>query len=254
MVGAPQFDFYRDPSYLWPEDTWRRAVGLPPGRPVILYGGGYQTIVPPEPIYLAHLDAAIERGEIAGNPVVLFRRHPVEPVERWQGVVAAARHVVSDEPWAPGREVAGKTNVRRADIERLASTLHHADVHVNVSSTMTVDGAFFDRPQVGPAYDDTPGARHHRTVRELYEREHYVPITRSGGLALAGSRQALAAAVNAALAAPGEGTEGRRRIVREIATYADGRSTDRVYDALAHFLTGATPSAAAPRAVAAGVA
>ena len=132
--------------------------------------------------------------------------------------------------------VQGRTNIRDADIERLVSSLCHSDVHVSVSSTMTIDGSIFDRPQIGPAYDDRRGGKFDRISYELYLREHYLPITNSRGLDLVKSRAAMIEAVNNALREPSRLAEGRRQLVREICTYADGKCTARVDDALQTFL------------------
>ncbi|MGE3818373.1 MAG: hypothetical protein AB7I30_02980 [Isosphaeraceae bacterium] len=244
VVGAPQFDFYWDESYLWPEDVWRRELGLPQDRPVILFGAGPPSIAPHEPRFLEQLDQAIESGEIPGRPIVLFRRHPMDPMDRWRSILEQARNVRADDPWRPSADLR-HFNVSRSDVERLATTLKHSVVHVNVSSTMTVDGAIFDRPQIGPAYDDSPGGRYDRVTRELYDREHFLPITRSGGLALAFSRAELVAAVREALSNPAKGQAGRAEIVRQICAFSDGRSATRVFAEVASFLQSA-PSRVCP--------
>jgi hypothetical protein len=165
----------------------------------------------------------------------LFRNHPVDPIERWQSVLKDAKHVVYDDPWPTGR-ITGHANVRTRDIQKLASCLYHSCVHVNVASTMALDGAIFDRPQVGPAYDDTPGSSYDQTARDLYHQEHYLPITRSGGVDIAHNRQELIRAVQSALQEPGRLRDGRKRLVRELCTYDDGRATERVAQAIHSFL------------------
>jgi len=236
IVGAPQFDFYWDPSYLWTEQAWREQLGLPAERPVILFGGGYFACAPHEPIFLQQLDEAIERKEILQNPIILFRNHPVDPIERWQSVLSRAKHVVYDDPWPKGR-ITGHANVRNGDIQKLASCLYHSKVHVNVASTMAIDGSIFDRPQVGPAYDDRPGRAYDRTARDLYFQEHYLPITQSGGVDIAYNREELIRAIRSALEDPGRMGAGRKRMVRELCTFDDGCATERVADALETFVS-----------------
>jgi hypothetical protein len=235
ITGPPQFDFYWDSSYLWDEPRWRAEVGLPPSRPVIFFGGGAYGVVPQEPQYLEQLDDSIEQGDIRGKPLILFRRHPNDALDRWKPVLCKAKHVVVDAPWKAD-EAGGNIDIKRYDIERLASTLYHSSVHLNASSTLTVDGAIFDKPQIGPAYDDTPGKPFDRIARDLYLREHYLPITRSGGLDLARNRGEAIAAVNAGFEQPGRLAKGRQKLVEEICTFGDGKSTLRVANSLNHFL------------------
>lgn len=234
IVGAPQFDFYYDNSYIWDELDWRKELGIPTNRPVILFGSTGRVIAPHEGLWLRHLDEAIDRGEIRENPVVLLRRHPNDPIEYWKPFKQVCKNVIFDEPWKAGREIPGKTNITRWDIERLTSTLSHSSVHVNASSTMTVDGAIFDRPQIGPAYDENK--KFDRVARELYQREHYLPITRSGGLDIVYSRNELIQAVNNVILNPEHRKNDRQRLVEEICTFTDGKCTDRVNTALRDFL------------------
>lgn len=235
IVGSPQFDFYWDPAYCVPEAQWRAQMSLPEGRPVILFGGGHYFCAPHEPVFLQQIDDAITANEIPGNPVILFRRHPVDNVERWMPVLNRAKNVVYHDP-SPGGQVTGHANISRSDIQKLASCLFHSHVHVNVASTMAIDGAIFDRPQIGPAYDDSPSRKFDLACRELYLHEHYLPITRSGGLEIVYSRDELIQAVRLGFDDPGRLREGRRKLVREVCAYDDGRATERVAREVRSFL------------------
>jgi CDP-glycerol glycerophosphotransferase (TagB/SpsB family) len=110
-------------------------------------------------------------------------------------------------------------------------------VHINASSTLTVDGAIFDRPQIGPAYDADRLKKFDRVLKDLYVREHYLPITNSGGLDVVYSREQLVSAVNAAFEDPAARSEGRKKLVSEICTFADGKSSQRVVDKLKDLLS-----------------
>jgi hypothetical protein len=239
IVGSPQFDFYWNPSFCWDEGEWRRQLSLPPERPVILFGGGHFFCAPHEPRFLQQIDEAISGGEIPGNPVILFRGHPVDEIKRWMPILDHAKNVVYDDPSPKGRakgKAIGRANMSRRDIEKLASCLFHSRVHVNVASTMAIDGAIFDRPQIGPAYDDTPGRKYDQSCRELYLHEHFLPITRSGGVEVVHSRDELIRAVRSGLEEPGKLAGERKRLVREICTFDDGRATERVAQAVRSFL------------------
>ena len=241
IVGSPQFDFYWNPKYILDEKDWRALLALPADRPVLLFAGGYFTCAPHEPQFLGQLDDAIQANEIPGKPVILFRRHPVDPMERWQKVLQRARHVVVDNPWQLGAKILGHTNIGVDDIRKLASTLYYCGVHVNVASTMTVDGAIFDKYQVGPAYDDSPSRKYDRAALECYHQEHFLPITQSGGIDIARNRQSLIGAVRAGFTNPEQMRPGRRRIVEEICTFDDGQCTSRVASAIREFTHASVP-------------
>jgi hypothetical protein len=241
IVGAPQFDFYWDPSFCWSESEWRRELHLPANRPVILFGGGHFFCAPHEPSFLKQIDEAITSGEIPGNPVVLFRGHPVDKIDRWHVALQGAKNVVVDDP-SPSDGVVGHANMSRRDIQKLASSLFHSSVHVNVASTMSIDGAIFDRPQIGPAYDDSPSRRYDLTCRELYLHEHFLPITHSGGLEIVNSRNELVQSIRSAFENPGRLAEARKKLVRELCTFEDGRASERVANEVATFLEQTFPA------------
>lgn len=244
IVGSPQFDFYWKPEYLWSEQEWRSRLNLPPERPILLFAGGYLTCAPHEPLFLGQLDDAIEAGEIPGHPLILFRRHPVDPIDRWKPVLDKAKHVFVDNPWELGAKILGHTNIGSDDIRKLASTLYHTSVHINVASTMTIDGAIFDKPQVGPAYDDSPSRKYRHSAWECYLQEHYLPIALSGGLAIARNKADFIRSVREGLEKPQLLQEGRQRIVNEICTFNDGKCTQRVFEAVRSFVKSAVPSPA----------
>lgn len=234
LVGAPQFDFYYNKKNIWDETVWRKALNLPEEKTVILFGGTGKVVAPHEQQWLYHLDAAIENEKVIGNPIILLRRHPNDPPEYWQTIISQTKNVIASDPWEAGKENAGKTNITQKDIELLASTLFHSQVHINASSTMTIDGAIFDRPQIGPAYDES--GVYAEAAEELYRREHYLPITNSKGLTIVYSREELVAAVNEALESPEKGREGRQKLVRDICLFTDGKSAERVNAEIKDFI------------------
>lgn len=234
IVGAPQFDFYYRSGFMWSEQIWRKTVGIRNGAPVILYGAGPINITPHEPRWVESIDDAISDGEVVGNPVILLRRHPVDSAQRWLALQSKARHIIFDSSWHGAANI-GKTNITLFDLEKLTSTLKYSSVHVNASSTMTVDGAIFDRPQIGPAYDDS-SKKFDRAMRELYLREHFSPITHSGGVEIARNPRELIRLINRAFSQPSRLSQERKKMVSEICTFSDGKSTERVAESLIRFI------------------
>ncbi len=237
VIGAPQFDLHHRPELVVDESEWRDRLGLPADRPVILYGAGPGFLVPGERELVRLLDRRISEGRFPDDPYLLVRRHPGDPAEPWQQLSATLSAGTVVDPWAAG------SNPFRGwpstdDLIDQMSSFAHAAVHVNVSSSMTLDGAVFDRPQVGPRF--VPGAdpRAAKQVRELYDREHWWPITASGGLVTADSPDELVAAVTEGLQDPSARSAGRQRMVEDLLTFTDGRSSQRLVDEVRRALDG----------------
>jgi hypothetical protein len=233
VTGAAQFDFYKKPEYLIPENEWRQLVGLQnsEGRKIILYAGGPQVLFPNEPQYLQHIDEAITNGTIEGNPIVLFRCHPVDVVQRWKDAIGNSLNIVFDSSWTGIKNLLN-ANISVDDIKKLCSSLAYTDVHINLCSTMTIDGSAFYKPQIGPAYDEVVPKKAH-LLKKMYCQEHFLPVLKTNGLALANSRAALIGFINEALHHPAKMTKASQRIVEEVITYSDGACMPRVIAAIA---------------------
>jgi hypothetical protein len=236
VAGAPQFDFHYNPNYWWSKEEWTKRLGIPANKKVILYGGGPVSLLPNEPQYLKALKEAFEEGEISRDNVILFRCHPLDKVERWRKYVGETEFIVYDT--APnGDKKLDYANVKNEDIIKLMSTLRYSDVHINVVSTMAVDGSAFNKPQIGPFYDDVNTSGQH-LFRNMYYQEHYRPIMNTKAVSTVNNKKQYIEVVNDALKNPSLYTTNCNRCVSEIITYSDGHSTQRAVAAIKKFFQG----------------
>ena len=227
VVGAAQFDFYKRPEYVLPKKDWLQLVGLPDtNRKIILYAGGPVSLFPQEPQFLQHIIDALEKGEIASEPIILFRCHPIDKVERWKDAVTPSAHLYFDTSWT-GNTKLTYANVTDVDIMKLCSTLNYTDVHVNVASTMTIDGSAYYKPQICPAYDEVYKNEKY-PISGFYYQEHYSYTTKTKGIALANSKKELIDFINDALQNPSKYITRCDDVLKEVITYTDGHCTERV--------------------------
>jgi len=238
LVGPAQFDFYREPNLVVDEALWRERLGIPAGAPTVLYGAGVVGIAPWETQYIGHLIAGIDSGELPADLRIVLRRHPLDTPDRWEPFVDHPA-VAWDDPGRLGTTKLrpGQVDFDESAIVGLCSSLAHTDVHASASSTMTLDGACFDKPQIGPAYSVTGPKQFDAYARALYDREHFLPIVASGGLELVHSPAELVAAVKRLLADPDSQRPGRERMLVDMCTFTDGGNTARVAAGIREFLT-----------------
>ena len=226
ISGAPQFDFHFHTSGMLSKEAWLQKMNLPQGKKIILYGGGPATLFPNEPQYLQHLLEAFNKKRIEDNAVILFRSHPLDKMERWKKVTGESEYIVYDK--APNGTIKlDYTNVTTDDVEQLITTLMYTDVHINLCSTMAIDGSVFKKPQIAPAYDEVNTSKQH-LLKRMYYQEHYVPIMQSNNVHLAASKRELIGLINKALQNPAVLTQHAAACVQEIITYTDGNSATRV--------------------------
>jgi len=238
VTGAAQFDFYFRKEFLLAFEEWKSIMGLPTvnNRKIILYAGGPQALFPYEPFYLKEIDEAISNGLIKGNPLVLFRCHPIDRIKRWKDVTDKSNNIVFDISWT-GKEKPGNTNITVNDIKKLCSTLAYTDIHINLCSTMTVDGTAFDKPQIGPAYVKN-NKRQEKLLQGMYMQEHFMPVLNSGGLRLATSPGQMIRLINDALQNGKNNYTMKGQLLKNIISYPDGKNTDRVAEEIKNYIVG----------------
>ncbi len=235
VTGAPQFDLHQRADLLEDESVWRDRHGIPPGRPVILYGAGPRHLVPSEWRLPLLIDQWISDAVLPMNPFLVVRRHPADPAGPWEDLGKALRNGVVAEPWGTGSGMHQSWPSEDQTRDQM-STLAHSAVHINVSSSMTLDGAAFDRPQIGPRFVPGLDKRDARQVRGLYEREHWFAVTSSGGLATADNEQELRDEIATALTDPSRRSDGRIKLLDSLLTVNDGRAVERLVGEILLFL------------------
>ncbi len=233
IAGAPQFDFHFDEKFSWSRQQWLDKLGLPNNKKIILYSGGPVSLLPDEPQYLKALKEAFEKGDISQDHIVLFRCHPLDKVERWKKYVGESPYIVYDS--APnGQTKLDYVNVFFEDIRKLMSTLKYTELHINVVSTMAVDGSAFHKPQIGPYYDEVNPATQD-LFRQMYYQEHYRPIMKSKVVNLAHTKTQFIELVNSIIENPAAHIANCDQCVQEIITFSDGQSTNRAVAAIQKF-------------------
>jgi hypothetical protein len=227
ITGAPQFDFYYNDAFLYSKIYWQQMMGITDtSKKVILYAGGSALLFPRESQYVQHIINAIENGDIPGNPILIIRCHPLDTMDRWQSTAIRSAQVIFDAPWT-GEKIQKHTNLTTADIKKLCATLAYTDIHINLCSTMTLDGSAFNKPQIGPAYDEVlPAAS--KTLKKMYYQEHYEPIMKHKVVQLANSKKEMITLIINMLNGPEPYITNCKSALDDLISYTDGNSALRV--------------------------
>lgn len=244
IVGAPQFDAFFQRRFHATRAEFCAAHRLDPARPVVLYALGSPNFLKEHHGALAMAER-VRRGEL-GEVQMLVRPHPLHDRSELDHLFAPfAPRVVVQKTGDAGRTLLERTQ-DDAQIADWVNTFRHADVVVNLCSTVTVDAAIFNRPVVNLDYDPEPGRPRQALVREINHLwTHFRPVAESGGVWLAPDEEEAARAIREYLRNPALHTEGRHWIVRHVCGHADGRCGERMADAILDALGRAAPS---PRA------
>ncbi len=232
VTGVPHFDWYQRNCMRTSREELCAAYGFDPRRPLVLYGTATPHLAPAEHLVVRRLASDLARAEALGYPQLLVRLHPGDAGGRFRG-------------WSPGPAVALQIPGERGqgrlggycptpeDNRELVSSIHHADVVVNLASTLTLDAATCGRPVVNIAFDLSPERSFQETIEQYYAQyDHYRTVVESGAVRLARSPEELLAHVTTYLQDPGLEREERRRVVDLWCGPTDGGSGRRLAAAL----------------------
>jgi hypothetical protein len=215
VVGTPQFDPYADENLLWSREEFFHRIHGDGKLPLICYTGGDRQTAPEDPKHVAILMNLIRSGSIKGNPQVVLRPAPVDDGTRYDVIRRQYPELIYCRPaWLQTDPEAWVATIPLpADVQFLANLTYHADLNVNMASTMTLDYAIHDKPIVNIAFDASSPPPFKASIWDLYyQYEHYRPVVELGAARFARSPQELSEHVNGYLANPALDRDGRRRL------------------------------------------
>ena len=235
VVGTPQFDPYNNKDLLWTREEFCRRLDFDPDRPVICYSGGDPGTTPEDQLHAKALLDLIRAGKIEGNPQVMVRPAPVDFSGRYDQISKDYPEMRFCMPeWKTLESDNWSTVVATPeDIQFLANLTHHADLNVNLASTMTMDFAIHDKPVVNVAFDIAdPPLFGVPLLEYYYQFEHYRPVVELGAARIAESPEALAQHVNAYLKDPSLDREARKKFVDLEVSTPIGTACGRIIESL----------------------
>jgi len=234
VVGAPQFDLFFQDRFQVSRAEFCAAQGLRSELPIIVYAISSPNVFREHhgALYLAE---RIARGEL-GDVQMIIRPNPIHDFAEVTKLARKyAPRVVMQQTSENGLTLTARSQ-NEQQITEWVNTFRHADVVVNLSSTVTVDAAIFDRPVVNLNYDPEPGRPQDALVKDVNHRwTHFKPIAESGGVWLVNNPEEMLEAVRTYLAHPELHREKRRWIAEYVCQYLDGRCGDRMAQAILDF-------------------
>jgi hypothetical protein len=177
----------------------------------------------------------IRDGQIRRNPQVLVRPSPVDDGIRYDSVRRDFPELMFVRPeWTHTRPGDWTRVIPSAeDVRFLVNLARHADMNVNLGSTMTLDFGLHDKPVVNVAFDVADPPLFGMPVYDYYYNyEHFRPVVEFGASRIARAADQLPGCVNAYLDDPALDREGRRRLVNLHVDVPPGQSSRATVAAL----------------------
>jgi CDP-glycerol glycerophosphotransferase (TagB/SpsB family) len=185
------------------------SKGLDPARPFVLYAACTPFLAPNEHLVVERLADDLAKGAVPGRPQLLVRLHPADPGTRFADLEERP-NIALDMPGAArdGRPAGIYAFCPdAAENRRAIAMIAHADVVVNIASTISLEAAIADRPTINVAYDLAPGSTQtggpdRARIAGYYRYDHYQTVTDSGAVRIVHDPASLTEAIRDYLAAP----------------------------------------------------
>lgn len=233
VTGPPQFDILRKEELYQTREEFHAQYGLDPAKKSVVYCLG-------SPRFLNEDYGALQLLErIAGDPAfahtqMIVRPHPAFQEEQHKVLGRIRRQFPGVVFQGAQRKDPGSPSPTEETMVEWVNTMRHADVVVNLCSSVALDAAIFDKPVVNVTFDPEPGQPNAGLIDDInYRWEHYKPITESGGTWLAKDMTSLIEAIATYVRHPERHRTGRQAMLRLICGDVDGNASERMAGAIA---------------------
>ena len=233
IIGAPQYDIFKNNKYVQTKNEFCEANGLNPDLPIILYTLGSPNLVNEYPGAREFLKEAA-KGRM-GDIQVVVRAHPLhlnDPELPSLLELYSKTVLQTSNPKKGSKSFTHDEN----QIVEWVNTFKYSDIVINLASTVAIDAAIFDRPVINLNFD--PSGEKDQMVKEINAiSDHFAPIAASNGMWEVNNYEEMVEAVNGYLKDPSLHREGRAWMYEFVCGYSDGKCGERFAQALIDFST-----------------
>lgn len=229
VTGTPQFDFHFDEKHYWSREEYCTQIGADPSRPIVLYTTGMSNHMPGEPDIVEGIADLLTRMNDFGSPQLVVRVYPKDITGRFNALKERRTDITFPSiPWEPNW-----LTPYPEDIPLWTNMLKHADIGINVASTVSLELMMFSKPVINVGYNPSGVDPRILSYNRYYTFDHYRPIVDSGAVLVASDLEELQAMVQQALTNGNIQKESQMELLRRMfGDTLDGCSGERVAKAL----------------------
>ncbi|MCB0490442.1 MAG: CDP-glycerol glycerophosphotransferase family protein [Cyclobacteriaceae bacterium] len=226
IIGTPQYDVFFDDTYYQERGEFFAKIGLDPKKKLVVYALGSPNFIQEHHGIISFCEHITSKDLEYFQ--ILIRPHPVHNTKDLTNFLLPVSEKIILRH-SPNDSLDKQARIQDDDDIRIwVNTMRHADVLINLVSTVAIDAAFFDKPIVNLTYDPEPNATHDVLVKEINEQwSHFAPISKIGGIANVSSPREAVSAVRSYLNEPMRDSLGRQRMLDFVCQYTDGKCGER---------------------------
>jgi len=178
VTGVPQFDFYSKKELLASREVFCEKFGFDPNKKIILYGSTGGECVD-EQKYLDIIKIAFDKA-LLRNAQVLVRPHIGYLDDGLRFIKSESYdNFVVDDSDKQNNIFKDRWDPSFGHVVNLYNSLHHADVVINVASTLTLDSLVCGTEVVNIKFDPKGVNDQNYSVKRLYESDYIDAIVKS---------------------------------------------------------------------------
>jgi len=233
-VGTPQFDVYARPPSVSKEQLLR-SFGFETNARLVIYGSGAPGHCPDEPEFPRIISSICRDPAPDGDPRpirMVVRLHPRDRLERYEAL-SGVRGVVLEVAGRGTSHMDDRWNPTADDHAHFVAEMRHADVVVNLASTVALDAAANDTPIVHARFDLDADRDYLSSHVRLFDYTHTARLMSTGASLVATNREELVAHVLGSLADPGALRDRRRALAEQEGYDGTGTSASRIAEVVA---------------------
>jgi len=228
VTSGTQFDVLFRKDCLPDRAATLAALGLDPGRRLIVFSLNAPMYAPDNPGYIRLLLDGIASGAIEGLPNLVVRMHPFDRDSDYSKALAGRPRVLLQRGFALGTAGgAFECLPTHDDVQRYGALMVHADLLLNQASTTSLDAMATGTPVVNIAFDLTP-THPDISISRVYGFTHYKRIVDSAAVRLAHDPEELFALMNTFLRDRSVDAELRAEARDRFVGPAQGRAAERI--------------------------
>lgn len=230
VVGMPQFDDYVTKKRTSREEFFKR-IGFDPKKPFIVFGPWGNRFIDTDWQILQILKDAIAAKQLPPNIQILVRIPPNDTISLGDFVPDEHFKIYYvSKPFKEGvyrdREFDEKAMVETAD------NLYYADVLLGYMSSLNIDACAFDKPIVAIAFDGWEKKPYLKSIKKFLDFDHTAKMLHTGFARFVNNKEEMISALNAYLKDPSLDREGRAKFFKLQTWKLDGKSGERIADAV----------------------
>jgi len=230
VTGIPQFDFYDRKDGLLSREEFCKKNGLDPSKKIILYASAGRVYC--DDIGYVEKTKQLMRDGYIKNAQILVRPHFGYKGESERFLSLEDDEVVVDKSHTQSTRFSDLWDSSKEHIYHLYNTLYHADVCVNIASTMTLDATACNTPVININFDLSKSVSPHNSTKRLYKFDYTKEVMETGGTWYTRSQEEYLKALQDVLKEGKRKEEGTKRMIEHFMYKVDGKSAQRLANTL----------------------